>query len=156
MAKQQDLSRKAQRLNLLATQNLNSNVDDVLNMIQGKPAPSSSKGVEIDFVIVFSQSHKKNAPTTSRRSFELQLPSPIMSADRLERHAQRQLVKLLRIAGLQVPSSISNDDDLVLRLYNIVVATKTMTFGRAKCPIDRQRERHLGKRVGTPLHLEWI
>jgi hypothetical protein len=110
MAKQQDLSPKAQRLNLLATQNLNSYVDGVLNMIQGKPAPSSSEGVEIDFVIVFSQSHKKNAPTTSRRSVELQLPSPTMSSDQLERHAQRQLVKLLRIAGLQVPSSLSNDD----------------------------------------------
>ena len=111
MAKQQDLSPKAQQLNLRATQNLNSYVDGVLSMIQGKPAPSSSsKGVEIDFVMAFSQSHKKNAPTTSRRSVELQLPSPNMSSDQLERHAQRQLVKLLRIAGLQVPTSLSNDD----------------------------------------------
>jgi hypothetical protein len=110
MAKQQDLSPKAQLLNLRATQNLNSYVDGVLSMIQGKPAPFSSKGVEIDFVMALSQSHKKNAPTTSRRSVELQLPSPNMSSDQLERHAQRQLVKLLRIAGLQVPPSLSNDD----------------------------------------------
>jgi hypothetical protein len=110
MAKQQDLSPKAQQLNLRATQNLNSYVDGVLSMIQGKPAPPSSKGVEIDFVMAFSQSHKKNAPTTSRRSVELQLPSPSMSSDQVERHVQRQLVKLLRIAGLQVPPSLSNDD----------------------------------------------
>jgi hypothetical protein len=109
MAKQQDLSPKAQQLNLRATQNLNSYVDGVLSMLQGKPAPSSSR-VEIDFVMAFSQSHKKNAPTTSRRSVELQLPSPSMSSDQLERHVQRQLVKLLRIAGLQVPSSLSTDD----------------------------------------------
>jgi|GEM_PF-5574889 len=123
MAKQQNLSPQAQQLNLRAIQNLNAYVNGVVNMLQDEYGTKktysntdfSSSKIQIDFVMVFAStsSHKKATPTTSRRTVELETPSNEWTNDKVYRHTQRQLTRLLRIASLPIPSieTLSPNDD---------------------------------------------
>ena len=117
MAQQQGLPKTAQKVNLLAIQNLNSYVDGTMALAKGGAYPFSSYEsglIQIEFVIAWHKQGTKSAnPTTSRRKVELQVPPPTMDRKRVSPHVQRQVVKLLRMADLPVPSldSMEYDDD---------------------------------------------
>lgn len=116
-ARSQGLPKTAQKVNLLAIQNLNSYVDGTASLIgdeKGGSYPFSSYEsgwMEIEFVMSFSRTGTKSAnPTTSRRKVELRVPPPTMDPEKVAPHVRRQVVKLLRMADLPVPSSDSHDD----------------------------------------------
>lgn len=109
MAQQQGLPKTAQKVNLFAIQNLNSYVDGTMTLEKGGAYPFSSYEpsglMEIEFVMSFAKTGTKSAnPTTSRRKVELRVPPPTMDLKRVTPHVQRQVVKLLRMADLPVPS----------------------------------------------------
>ena len=131
MAKQQNLSAVAQQINLRAIQTLNMYLDGIrsIEKKEGRyPFPSSSSSssssskdqdqdqqngvITIEFVMAFpsTSSRKKTTPTTSRRTVELQVPSPHASIPNVQRHAQLQLRKLLHMAGLPLPQIMMDDE----------------------------------------------
>jgi hypothetical protein len=121
MAQQQGLPKTAQKVNLKAIQNLNAYVDGVQSMEkEGTKYPFASPNdiIEIEFVMAFSSSaggtnsssNKASQPTTSRRRVELQVPPPTLPLPKVSRHVQRQVVKLLRMADLPVPSLYNNNN----------------------------------------------
>ena len=119
MAQQQGLPKTAQKVNLVAIQNLNSYIDGVSTMEKGDgpyPFASASQSggyIEIEFVMSFQTNSTGNAahPTTSRRRVELQVPKPDYSIPRISHHVHKQIVKLLRMADLPIPANVSEEGD---------------------------------------------
>jgi hypothetical protein len=121
MAKQQGLPKTAQQVNLRAIQNLNSYVDGVQTMEKGnnKYPFGSNELVEIEFVMAFhastsssssGSSGKAAQPTTSRRRVELEVPPEALPISKVSQYVQRQVVKLLRMADLPIPSLADLED----------------------------------------------
>jgi hypothetical protein len=120
-------SESAKKTNLLAIQNLNAYIDAVDSLLpktnKVSVRESSTRLFPVDFVISLSDSEntdvkillkkrKESAITTSRRKVELVLPPRPGTHDAVQRHAAGQIVRLLQMAGLQVPADhdIYNDD----------------------------------------------
>lgn len=119
----------AKKVNLRAIQNLNAYMDTLQSIALGKftaMKPHDSRLVEIDFILKLEGQHrhskrnsksKKDAGSSSRRKVELLLPpfqlcrelasgGSIQNSSlrqRLHEHSRRELVKLLRMAGLNIP-----------------------------------------------------
>ncbi|GKY92200.1 hypothetical protein MPSEU_000191200 [Mayamaea pseudoterrestris] len=124
----------SKRINLLAVQSLNSYIDTVdaavSNINKATNLSASKQLIEIDFVIsVDPPSAAKSAkPSTSRRKVELTLP-PFDSLrqqssnvkHRIQRHAAKELIKLLRVAGLDPPAldfdEIDDENDVSIYEY---------------------------------------
>jgi hypothetical protein len=157
MARQQGLPKTAQQVNLKAIQNLNSYVDGTISLAKGGPYPFSSylTGLmEIEFVMAFSSAGTKSAnPTTSRRRVELQVPPRTLELNKVSPHVQRQVVKLLRMADLPVPSlGIDDDgeedayrDQDPSRISESWMADQVVHKGRRKTAWERSRERFLSR-----------
>ena len=158
MAKQQGLPKTAQKVNLLAIQNLNSYVDGVRSM-EKEPSkyPFSNDLVEIEFVMAFKSaaSTKAAQPTTSRRRVELQVPPATLPSSKVTPYVNRQMVKLLRMADLPVPSLATDDDiydegDDELHPRNNVITEEWMAgqvirHVRRKTAWERSREKFLSR-----------
>lgn len=128
-------SDSAREINLTAIQNLNSFLDTLQTMSTGKAMRlPDDRIVEIDFVLQLEDDGsssqlglKKRKKATaagfynSRRKVELLLPPPHLSDDaswnarsraKVERHGMQQVVKLLKVAGLSIPSaSLANENN---------------------------------------------
>lgn len=121
----------AREINLKAIQNLNGFLDTMQTISSGKfTRQKDNQIVKIDFVLQFEGEDsaplglkkKKKAATashSSRRKVELELPPTHLldaatSNDRsrsiVERHAMQQIVKLLKIAGLSIPTTIRDNE----------------------------------------------
>jgi hypothetical protein len=123
----------ARAVNLKAIQNLNSYLDTLQTISAGKlTQQSENRMVEIDFVLQLEEGKaepmglkkkKKDANSvhSSRRKVELMLPSLRLcneavqnprSRQQLDGHNMQEIVKLLKVAGLPIPSSAEfNDSD---------------------------------------------
>jgi hypothetical protein len=123
----------AREVNLKAIQNLNSYLDTLQSISTGKlTQQSENRMVEIDFVLQLEEGKaepmglkkkKKNANSihSSRRKVELMLPPVRLcneavqnprSRQQLEGHNMQEIVKLLKVAGLPIPSTVDmNDSD---------------------------------------------
>lgn len=160
MAKQQGLPKTAQQVNLKAIQNLNSYVDGTISFAKGGQYPFSSYQssgglMEIEFVMAFTSiGSKAGNPTTSRRRVELQVPPPTMKLPKVSPHVQRQVVKLLRMADLEIPPlDISEEEEEVVednydqpnRISETWMTGQVLRRGRSKTAWDRSRERFLSK-----------
>lgn len=165
MAKQRGLPVTAQKVNLLAIQNLNSYVDGVRSIEKtGKYPFSNDQLVEIEFVMAFtstsssSSSGKAAQPTTSRRRVELEVPPPELPVSKVSVYVQRQIVKLLRMADLPVPSLSTtdiHDEDGGNSVHprngiteEWMVEQVIQDIRRSKTPWERSREKFLS-------HLNW-
>jgi hypothetical protein len=144
MAQQQGLPKTGQKVNLKAIQSLNSYVDGVQRFLKTNKYPfsnSESSVVEIEFVMAFTRGNNQSTTTsteittstnsttgssssvkspgqpitTSRRKVELAVPPPNFTPGQVTRHVQQQVIKLLKIASLPIPSSLATavvvDDD---------------------------------------------
>jgi hypothetical protein len=123
----------ARAVNLKAIQNLNSYLDTLQSISSGKlTQQSENRLVEIDFVLQLEEGKaermglkkkKKNTNSvhSSRRKVELMLPSVRLcneavqnprSRQQLDGHNMQEIVKLLKVAGLPIPSTVDmNDSD---------------------------------------------
>jgi hypothetical protein len=120
-------SDSAREINLKAIQNLNSYLDTLQTMSSGKiTRHPDSRIVEIDFVLQLEEGKgglsgfkkkKKNDTSvhSSRRKVELMLPSERLcneaamnarSRQQMDQHSKQELAKLLKIAGLPIPSAV--------------------------------------------------
>lgn len=130
----------ARAVNLKAIQNLNSYLDTLQTISSGKLMQfSDSRIVEIDFVLQLEEGKaepmglkkkKKNATSihSSRRKVELMLPPERLcneaalnarSRQQLDGHNMQEIVKLLKVAGLPIPSAVEfNDSEQAAALQN--------------------------------------
>jgi hypothetical protein len=157
MAKQQGLPKTAQQVNLKAIQNLNSYVDGTISLSRGGPYPFSSYQtglMDIEFVMSFSSTGTKSSnPTTSRRKVELQVPPPTLEMSKVSPHVQRQVVKLLRMADLPVPSldipeeaeEDPYDQHGPSHISDSWMADQVVHKDRRKTAWDRSREKFLSR-----------
>ena len=110
----------SKEINLQAVQNLNSYIDTVEAAVSGtiRNAPTETL-VEIDFVITIEprSATKKAQASPSRRKVEMVLPPWQLlqqgsnSKHRIQQHAAREILKLLRVAGLPAPALDLDDID---------------------------------------------
>lgn len=105
------VSTTAKEINLNAIQNLNGYLDTIEAM--PRKAPTTKKSiVEIDFVLQIEtdlgRKKRKHRTSSSRRKVELQLPPINSEPIHLYRFSRRELVKLLHIAGLSIPTDFLN------------------------------------------------
>lgn len=136
----------AKKVNLAAIQNLNSYIDSLQTIAIGKynPKQHSARLVDIDFVLQLEHGRKgtkDNLPKTnaSRRCVQLLLPTSALSRQltlinhpvggvskqallaQLSNHGRGELTKLIRLAGLPLPSqAVRFEDAFNEEVMNIV------------------------------------
>ncbi|EEC45873.1 predicted protein [Phaeodactylum tricornutum CCAP 1055/1] len=131
----------AKQINLRAVQNLNSYLDSIRVISDGKMLRKPESSIfEVDFLIQRDAkvTRKKIRSVSSRKCVELQLPSwrlvrscstavktaadsqqgfgsaPAIARQQVEHHAELEIAKLLKVAGLTVPNDIAlvSPDDM--------------------------------------------
>ena len=107
----------AKAVNLQAIQNLNSYLDKAQNIIdRNRPISNENNSTIIDFIIRLpdqarGKKKQQQQQPTSRRKVELTFPSSLMyaSKEHVLRHTAKEMIKLLRVAGIDLPEGVSEE-----------------------------------------------
>lgn len=109
------------QVNLTAVQNLHGYLEVIRSRLVSSSSSSSrdsSKNgsiLELDFILTLENSRtkkKKNDSNVSRRRVELVYPhDSIRAVAKLYAHSRREILKLLKVAGLEIPKEATVFDD---------------------------------------------
>jgi hypothetical protein len=152
------------KVNLSAIQSLNGYLETIRSRLVAadkrlatRPNNGDPRLLELDFIVILDsvtgKKKKKDRPEdhTSRRRVELLYPpaNAIQTVPSLYSHSRRELLKLLKVAGLDVPkdfvemeaSFLDNDDDDEMGLNNDDYLSGRRTAASEKSPYEISRDR---------------